>query len=86
MLDNNNKRYWESKLNLSLLADRMTTNKSTSKCPFEVVYGKQARLPLENLLPVYKFVMEEDLFDPMEDMFVELVELDGVRKESKKYS
>lgn len=40
-------------------------------------------LPLENLLPVYKFVNEEDLFDPKEERFIQLAELDEMRREAQ---
>lgn len=51
-----NKRAWDSKLSLAVWADRITIKKFTGFAPYELVYGKEARLPLNNLLLVYKFV------------------------------
>ena len=47
-----------------------------------LVYGKEAKLPLNNLLPVYKFVTEEQLEDVnfMENRLNALIELDEVRR------
>ncbi|XP_059064744.1 uncharacterized protein LOC131856823 [Cryptomeria japonica] len=59
----NNKSVCDSKLNLAVWADRVTIKKSTRFAPYQLVYGKEARLPLNNLLPVYKFVSEEYLED-----------------------
>lgn len=47
-----NKKAWDSKLNLALWADRVIVKKSIGKSPYELVYGKRDRLPLDNLLPV----------------------------------
>ncbi|XP_059066378.1 uncharacterized protein LOC131857694 [Cryptomeria japonica] len=80
-----NKRAWDSKLNLAVWADRVTIKKSTGFPPYQLVYGKEARLPLNNLLPVYKFVSEEYLEDVdfMEDSLVQLIELDEYRREAR---
>lgn len=81
----NNKRAWNSKLNLAVCVDRVTIKKSTGFSPYQLVYGKEARLPLNNLLPVYKFVSEEYLedIDFMEDRLVQLVELDEYKREAQ---
>jgi len=34
--------------------------KATGRSPYELVYGTAARLPVNNLLPVYKFIQEND--------------------------
>lgn len=52
----NNKKAWDSKINLALWADRVIVKRSTGFAPYELVYGKKARLPLNNLLPVYRFI------------------------------
>lgn len=79
-----NKRAWDSKLSLVVWADRITIKKSTGFAPYELVYGKEAKLPLNNLLPVYKFVSENDPEEVnfMNDQFMQLVELDECRREA----
>lgn len=49
-----NKKSWDSKLRMAIWADRITVKKSTSRSPFELVYGEQARMLMQNLLPTYK--------------------------------
>lgn len=53
----NNKKAWNLKLKLAVWADRIIVKKAIKKSPFELVYGAQARMPLQNLLPVYKFIL-----------------------------
>ncbi|XP_059067608.1 uncharacterized protein LOC131858393 [Cryptomeria japonica] len=67
----NNKRAWNSKLNLAIWADRITIKKSMGESPFELVYGKQARIPLDNSLLVHKFMIQEgiDNVDPLHERF-----------------
>ncbi|XP_057849103.1 uncharacterized protein LOC131060024 [Cryptomeria japonica] len=67
-----NKRACDSKLNLALWADRIIVKRSTGKSPFELVYGKQARIPLDNLLSVHKFMIQKgiDNVDPLQERFV----------------
>ncbi|XP_059066259.1 uncharacterized protein LOC131857591 [Cryptomeria japonica] len=47
-----NKRSWDQKLKLALWADRFTMKKAIGTSPFELVYGIQTRVPVNNLLPV----------------------------------
>lgn len=63
------KRSWDQKLKLALWADRITVKKAIGMSPFELVYGTQARVPVKNLLLVYKFLQAKDmeLSEPMED-------------------
>ncbi|XP_057856954.2 uncharacterized protein LOC131066248 [Cryptomeria japonica] len=78
-----NKRGWDSKLILAVWANRVTVKKSIGFSPYELVYGKEARLPLSNLIPVYKFVTEKSSEEVnfMEDRFMALAELDECRRE-----
>lgn len=48
----NNKRSWDSKLNLALWEDRIIVKKTTSESPFELVYGSKVRMPLHNFFLV----------------------------------
>ncbi|XP_059078084.1 uncharacterized protein LOC131876658 [Cryptomeria japonica] len=77
----NNKKAWDSKLTLALWVDRITVKKSTGKAPFELVYGTRASLPLDNLLPVQRFITREriELEDPLQEILVQLIELEEVR-------
>lgn len=80
-----NKRPCDSKLNLTMWEDRVTIKKSTGFAPYQLVYGKEARFPLNNLIPMYKFVSEEYLeeVDFMENRLVQLAELDEYRREAQ---
>ncbi|XP_059078135.1 uncharacterized protein LOC131876695 [Cryptomeria japonica] len=80
-----NKKAWDSKLVLVVWADRVTIKKTTIFAPYELVYRKEARLPLNNLLPVYKFVTEECLEEVnfMGDRLMTLAELDECRREAQ---
>lgn len=55
--------------------------KEIGTSPFELVYKVQARLPINNLLPIYKFLQVEELelSKPMEDRMIQLVELEEMR-------
>lgn len=76
------KKAWDSKLRMEVWEDRITVKKSTGRSPFELVYGAQDRIPMQNLLPAYKFILQEDLdiLEPMEDRMEQLVELDEIRR------
>ncbi|XP_059064759.1 uncharacterized protein LOC131856838 [Cryptomeria japonica] len=76
-----NKRSWDKKLKLALWANRITVKKAIGTSPFELVYGIQTRVPVNNLLPVYKFLQDEELelSEPMEDRMIQLVELEEMR-------
>ncbi|XP_059068523.1 uncharacterized protein LOC131859029 [Cryptomeria japonica] len=67
-----NKKGWDSKSSLALWFDRITVKKSTGKSSFELVYGKKARLPLDNLLSVHRFMIQEgiDVEDPLQERLV----------------
>jgi hypothetical protein len=41
-----NKKSWDRKIKYALWEDRTTTKTSTGKTPFELVYGLEARLPI----------------------------------------
>lgn len=66
--------------------DRITIKKSIGRSPFELVYGKRARILLDNLLPVHKFIIQEeiDIEDPLQERLVQLIELDEIRTKSQK--
>lgn len=80
-----NKKAWDSKLELSLQADRVTMKKATSYSPFGLVYGLEARLPQNNVLKMYKFAQEydEEICDDMQHRINNLVQLDESRREAQ---
>jgi hypothetical protein len=81
MLDNN-KKAWDTKLNLVVRDEKITLKKSTCYSSYNLVYGKEAMLPLNNLLTVYMFMIEEFLkdIDFMEERINALVDLDEIKR------
>ncbi|XP_059073239.1 uncharacterized protein LOC131874041 [Cryptomeria japonica] len=80
------KKAWDSKLKMAIWADRITIKKAIGRSPFELVYGTHARLPMNNFLPVYKFIQVNDLeiFDPMKERMEQIMELHEIREDSHK--
>lgn len=76
-----NKRSWNQKLKLAFWADKITVKKAIGVSPFELVYGTQTRVLVNNLLPVYKFLQAKDLelSEPMEDRMVQMVEVEEIK-------
>jgi hypothetical protein len=46
-----NKKSWDSKIKYCLWVDCTTTKNSTGENPFELVYGMEARLPVNLQIP-----------------------------------
>jgi hypothetical protein len=59
-----NKKSWDSKLRMVAWADRITVKKEIGKSHFKLVYGTQERISLQNILPAYNFILQEDLDIP----------------------
>ena len=76
-----NKRNWDSKLNYALWVDRTTVKRITGKTPFELVYGKNCRLPINLQIPIYELLQQctsnQEAFQARID---KLAELDEVRR------
>jgi len=53
-----NKRSWDSKIKYALWANRITTKASTGKAPFELVYGLEAKLPMNLRIPILGFAQQ----------------------------
>ncbi|XP_059066049.1 uncharacterized protein LOC131857458 [Cryptomeria japonica] len=72
------KRAWDSKLKMALWADMIIVNKTIGTYPFELVYGCKKRMPINNLLPVCKFIHENNpkMLDLLEERMETLAELD----------
>jgi hypothetical protein len=50
-----NKRSWDIKIKYALWADWITKKTSTGKTPFELVYGLEAKLPVNLHIPILRF-------------------------------
>lgn len=59
----------------------ITVKKEIGVSPFELVYGTEIRVPINNLLPIYKFLKAEklELLEPMEEKMVQMVEVEEIR-------
>jgi hypothetical protein len=53
-----NKKAWDSKIKYALWADRITTKTSTGKTPFELVYGLEAKLPVNLQILILGFAQQ----------------------------
>ncbi|XP_059068989.1 uncharacterized protein LOC131859363 [Cryptomeria japonica] len=69
---------------MALWADRITVKKTIGTYPFEMVYGSKARIPINNLLLVYKFIHENNLemSYPLEERMEMLAKLDESREDA----
>eukprot|EP00253_Pinus_taeda_P021919 PITA_21919 len=54
-----NKKSWDSKMKFALWADRIAIKKSIGNSPFKLVYGADAVFSIQLILPVAKFLQEE---------------------------
>eukprot|EP00253_Pinus_taeda_P009295 PITA_09295 len=81
LLDDN-KKNWDSKLKFALWVDRVTIKRSTGNSPFKLVYGTKALFPIQLILPVAKFLQQEQ--NEEEDMakrITNLAEVHQIREE-----
>ncbi|XP_057827098.2 uncharacterized protein LOC131038627 [Cryptomeria japonica] len=81
-----NKNAQDSKLKAAIWANRITVKKAIGKSPFELVYGTQVKLPMNNFFPVYKYIQENewDIPEPMEERMEQFVELDEIINDAHK--
>jgi transposase InsO family protein len=56
-----NKKAWHKKLIYALWADRITTKRSISTSPFQIVYGTEAVFPTSLGFPVMRLLQEKDV-------------------------
>jgi transposase InsO family protein len=56
-----NKKSWDSKIKYAVWANRITTKTSTGKTPFELVYGLEAKLPVNLQIPILRFTQQYDI-------------------------
>ncbi len=79
-----NKKAWDSKLQLAIWADKVTIKKAIGVAPFDLVYGIQARMPQNKLVGLYNYIQlyDEDIIDDMQERLDKLVGLTKTRKET----
>ena len=79
-----NKKAQDSKLQLSIWANKVTVKKAIGVASFDLVYGIQARMPQNNLVGHYNYIQlyDEDITDDMQERLDELVGLTKTRKEA----
>jgi hypothetical protein len=53
-----NKKAWDRKIKYALWENRITTKTSTGKTPFELVYGLEAKLPVNLQIAILCFVQQ----------------------------
>ncbi|XP_059065681.1 uncharacterized protein LOC131857329 [Cryptomeria japonica] len=80
------KKALDSKLRISLWANRLTVKRATGKTPFELVYRTDVGLPVKNLLPIYKFIQDHDndILDPMQERIMQVTKLEKKRRDGHK--
>jgi hypothetical protein len=77
-----NTKSWDSKLNFSLLEDKVTTKRSIGTTPFQLVYGTKVVFPSQLALPVEKFLQDKE--GGLDDMFRRMHQLVEVEKTRNK--
>jgi transposase InsO family protein len=76
-----NKKSWDRKLKYAVWADQITTKTSTGKTPFEMVYGLEAKLPVNLQIPILRFVQQYDTdAEVIQGRINQLIELDETRR------
>jgi transposase InsO family protein len=76
-----NKRAWDSKIEYALWADHITTKTSTGKTPFELVYGLEAKLPINLQIPTLQFTQQYMTNnEALQGRINQLIELDESRR------
>jgi hypothetical protein len=53
-----NKKSWDRKIKYAVWVDRITTKTSIGKTPFELVYGLEAKLPVNLQIPILCFTQK----------------------------
>jgi hypothetical protein len=76
-----NKKSWDSKIKYAVWVDRITTKTSTRKTPFELVYGLEAKLPVNLQIPILRFAQQYDIdAEAIQGRINQLIELDETRR------
>ena len=76
-----NKKSWDNKIKYIVWADRITTKTSTGKTPFELVYGLEAKLPMNLQIPILRFAQQYTTdAEAIQGRINQLIELDETRR------
>jgi transposase InsO family protein len=76
-----NKKSRDSKIKYVVWADRITTKTSTRKTPFELVYGLEAKLPVNLQIPILRFAQQYVTDgEAIQGQINQLIELDEIRR------
>jgi len=76
-----NKKCWDSNLKFALWDDRVTIKMSIGNSPFKLVYGADVVFPIQLILPMAKFLQEDqDEENDMVRRMNNLVELHHMRE------
>jgi transposase InsO family protein len=76
-----NKENWDSKIKYALWADCIMTKTSTWKSPFELVYGMEAKLPINLQIPVFHLMQHfKTDQEALQGRIDQLIELDKSRR------
>jgi hypothetical protein len=75
------KRSFDRKIKYALWADRITTKTSRGKTPFELVYGLEAKLPVNLQIPILCFAQQYTIDgEAIQGRINQLVEFDESRR------
>jgi transposase InsO family protein len=78
-----NKNAWHSRLKFTLWANQVTTKRSISVSPFQLVYGAEAIFPSHLSIPVAKFLQDcQEEPDDMIKRIHQLVEVQQAREQT----
>ena len=76
-----NKKSWDRKIKYALWENQITTNTSTGKTPFEMVYGIEAKLPVNLQIPILCFAQQYATDEEaIQGRINQLIELDESRR------
>jgi hypothetical protein len=76
-----NKKSWDSEIKYAVWANRITTKTSTGKNPFELVYGLEAKLPVNLQIPILRFGQHYATDgEAIQGRINQLIELDETRR------
>jgi hypothetical protein len=76
-----NKKAWDSKIKYALWEDCITTKTSTGKTLFELVYGLEAKLPINLQIPTLRFAQQYMTdSEALQGRIDQLIELDESRR------
>ena len=83
-----NRKDWSEKLRDALWAYRITWKNTTRFNPYQLVYGKEAMLPIEFQIHTFQIAaeLEFDLSKAQQQRVVQLNELDEIRQQAVEHT